>query len=134
MDNKEFNYTYTSLSQAEKKQVESIKRQYGGMDTQKDSDLAELLQLDKKVKTIPKTIATIVGVVGTLVLGLGMSIVMVWENMVVGSIIGVVGLLACIVAPLLHKVIFRGLKNKYSSHIIELSERLLGEENKRDNE
>ena len=133
MDNKEFNYTYSSLSQAEKKQVENIKRQYGAA-SQKDGDLAELLQLDKKVKTIPKTIATIVGVVGTLVLGLGMSIVMVWENMIVGSIVGVVGLLACIVAPLLYKTIFRQLKNKYSSQIIKLSDRLLGEENKKDDE
>ena len=134
MENKEFSYTYSSLSQSEKKQVENIKRQYGGMDTQKDSDLAELLKLDKKVKTIPKTIATIVGVVGTLVLGLGMSIVMVWENVVVGSIIGAVGVLTCIVAPLLHKVIFSNLKNKYSSQIIKLSDRLLGEENKKDDE
>lgn len=134
MDNAEFNYTYASLSQAEKKQVENIKRQYGGFDNQKESDLAELLKLDKKVKTIPKMIATIVGVVGTLVLGLGMSIVMVWENVVVGSIIGAIGVLACIVAPLLHKVIFSNLKNKYSSQIIKLSDRLLGEENKKDDE
>lgn len=134
MENKEFSYTYSSLSQAEKKQVENIKRQYGGFDNQKESDLAELLKLDKKVKTIPKTIATIVGVVGTLVLGLGMSIVMVWENVVVGSIIGAVGVLTCIVAPLLHKVIFSNLKNKYSSQIIKLSDRLLGEENKKDDE
>ena len=134
MENKEFSYTYSSLSQAEKKQVENIKRQYGGFDNQKESDLAELLKLDKKVKTIPKTIATIVGVVGTLVLGLGMSIVMVWENVVVGSIIGAVGVLTCIVAPLLHKVIFSNLKNKYSSQIIKLSDRLLGEESKKDDE
>lgn len=133
MDNKEFKYTYSSLSQAEKKQVENIKRQYGAA-SQKEGDLDELLKLDKKVKTIPKTIATIVGVVGTLVLGLGMSIVMVWENVVVGSIIGAVGVLACIVAPLLHKVIFSNLKNKYSSQIIKLSDRLLGEENKKDDE
>lgn len=133
MENKEFSYTYSSLSQSEKKQVENIKRQYGAA-SQKDGDLAELLQLDKKVKTIPKTIATIVGVVGTLVLGLGMSIVMVWENMIVGSIVGVVGLLACIVAPLLYRAIFRQLKNKYSSQIIKLSDRLLGEENKKDDE
>lgn len=133
MDNKEFNYTYSSLSQAEKKQVENIKRQYGAA-SQKDGDLDELLRLDKKVKTIPKTIATIVGVVGTLVLGSGMSIVMVWENVVVGSIIGAIGVLACIVAPLLHKVIFSNLKNKYSSQIIKLSDRLLGEESKKDDE
>lgn len=133
MDNAEFNYTYASLSQAEKKQVENIKRQYGAA-SQKDGDLDELLRLDKKVKTIPKTIATIVGVVGTLVLGSGMSIVMVWENVVVGSIIGAIGVLACIVAPLLHKVIFSNLKNKYSSQIIKLSDRLLGEESKKDDE
>lgn len=133
MDNKEFNYTYFSLSQAEKKQVENIKRQYG-IASQKDGDLAQLLQLDKKVKTLPKVLATIVGVLGVLVLGTGMSIVMVWQNMVAGVIIGFVGVVICLAAPLLHKAIFRSLKNKYSSHIIELSERLLGEENKKDNE
>ncbi len=128
-ENKEFNYTYSALSQAEKKQVENIKRQYGAV-SQKDGDLAELLQLDKKVKTAPKAIATIVGVVGALVLGTGMSIVMVWQNMVAGVIIGIAGVLICLITPVLHKAIFRRLKNKYASQIIQLSERLLGEDDK----
>ena len=127
MDNKEFKYTYSSLSQAEKKQVENIKRQYGAA-SQKDGDLDELLRLDKKVKTIPKAIATIVGVVGALVLGTGMSIVMVWQNMVAGVIIGIAGVAICLITPLLYKAVFVKFKNKYSSQIIDLSERLLGEE------
>ncbi|MGN0789736.1 MAG: hypothetical protein ACI4MY_07330 [Christensenellales bacterium] len=127
MENKEFNYTYSSLSQAEKKQVENIKRQYGAA-SQKDGDLEELLRLDKKVKTAPKAIATIVGVVGALVLGTGMSVVMVWQNMVAGVIIGIAGVVICLATPLLYKAVFHKLKNKYSNQIIELSERLLGEE------
>lgn len=47
------------------------------------------------VKLSPKTIGTIIlGIVGTLVLGLGMCMVMVWDGMMIGGIIvGIVGIL-----------------------------------------
>ena len=41
-----------------------------------------------------KTIGTIVlGVAGAIVLGLGMCMVMVWENLVMGIVVGLVGIL-----------------------------------------
>ncbi len=41
-----------------------------------------------------KTIGTIVlGVVGAIVLGVGMCLVMVWENLVIGIVVGLVGIL-----------------------------------------
>ncbi len=39
-------------------------------------------------------LAIIVGVVGALLLGVGMCFVMVWENIIIGVIIGIVGIIA----------------------------------------
>ena len=47
-----------------------------------------------------KTIGTVVlGVVGAIVLGVGMCLVMVWENLVMGIVVGLVGvlLLLCLI-------------------------------------
>lgn len=46
------------------------------------------------VKLSGKTIgATLIGIVGALLLGLGMCLTMVWGNMVVGIVVGIVGIL-----------------------------------------
>lgn len=46
------------------------------------------------IKLSGKTIgATLIGIVGALLLGVGMCLTMVWSNMVVGIIVGIVGIL-----------------------------------------
>lgn len=46
------------------------------------------------VKLSGKTIGTtLIGIVGALLLGLGMCLTMVWGNMVVGIVVGIVGIL-----------------------------------------
>lgn len=52
------------------------------------------------VKLSGKTVgATLIGIVGALLLGVGMCLTMVWSNMVVGIIIGVLGIvvLLCLI-------------------------------------
>ena len=52
------------------------------------------------IKLSGKTIgATLIGVVGALLLGVGMCLTMVWSNMVVGIIVGIVGIvvLLCLI-------------------------------------
>lgn len=47
-----------------------------------------------------KTIfATLIGVIGSLLLGVGMCLTMVWSNMVVGIVVGIVGIvvLLCLI-------------------------------------
>lgn len=47
------------------------------------------------IKPSGKTIgATLIGIVGSLLLGVGMCLVMVWSNLVLGIILGVVGIVA----------------------------------------
>ena len=52
------------------------------------------------VKLSGKTIgATLIGIIGALLLGVGMCLTMVWSNMVVGIIIGIIGIvvLLCLI-------------------------------------
>ena len=59
------------------------------------------------IKLSGKTIgATLIGIVGALLLGVGMCLTMVWSNMVVGIIVGIVGIvvLLCLIP------FMRGLK------------------------
>ncbi|MTI48442.1 hypothetical protein [Sporosalibacterium faouarense] len=45
------------------------------------------------IKISPKTIgATLIGILGALLLGVGMCLTMVWSKMVIGIVIGVVGI------------------------------------------
>jgi len=49
------------------------------------------------VKPSGKTVgATLIGLVGALLLGVGMCFTMVWSNMVVGIIVGIVGIVVLI--------------------------------------
>lgn len=53
-------------------------------------------KMEKKepIKLSGKTIgATVIGIVGSLLLGVGMCLTMVWSNMIAGIIIGIVGIL-----------------------------------------
>lgn len=59
------------------------------------------------IKLSGKTIgATLIGIVGALLLGVGMCLTMVWSNMVVGIIVGIIGIvvLLCLIP------FIRGLK------------------------
>lgn len=52
------------------------------------------------IKLSGKTIgATLIGIVGALLLGVGMCLTMVWSNMIVGIIVGIVGIvvLLCLI-------------------------------------
>lgn len=49
------------------------------------------------IKLSGKTIgATLIGILGSLLLGVGMCLTMVWSNMVLGIIIGIVGIVVLI--------------------------------------
>lgn len=46
------------------------------------------------IKLSGKTIgATLIGIIGALLLGVGMCLTMVWSNMVIGIIVGIIGII-----------------------------------------
>ena len=124
-----FNYSYSATSEEEKKEIERIKRQYE-QKPKTESKLERLRKLDGKVKEFPQILALTVGIIGTLIFGLGMSMVLEWNITVWGVVVGAVGAIIVTLAYPLFKWYYKKLKEKYKDEIIELSNSLLGEEEK----
>lgn len=118
--NESFEYTYSAKRQEE---IEHIRSKY----LPKDDDKMELLRkLDRDV-TKPGMIWSIaVGVVGCLILGIGMSCVMVWGDtlFVPGIVIGIVGIAMIAVAYPIYQKITKKQREKLVPQILALTEEL----------
>lgn len=116
-----FEYTYSAKRQEE---IEKIKSKY----VEKEEDkMEQLRKLDESVER-PGTIASIVlGVIGTLIMGGGMSFVMVWGGalLIPGILIGVLGITVLILAYPVYQSITKKQREKLAPQILALSEELL---------
>ena len=109
------NYQATERDQ---RRTEGIRRQYLAREENK---MEQLQKLDSKVKSPGKIIASIIGVVGALVMGYGMSLVMVSGVMTTGIAIGVAGMVVALVAYPIYALITNSRKKKYAAEIMRLS-------------
>ena len=115
--------------------VEKIRTKYV---EKKDSSLDELRKLDKKVKRPAEVFAYIFGSIGAIVMGAGMSLVMtdiaatlgLGDMMIPGIVIGVIGLVLAIINYPIYKGILSSRKKKYAERVLELSNKILSEEEK----
>lgn len=110
------NYQATERDQ---RRAEGIRRQYLAREENK---MEQLQKLDSKVKSPGKIIASIIGVVGALVMGYGMSLVMVSGVMTTGIAIGVAGMVVALVAYPIYALITNSRKKKYAAEIMRLSD------------
>lgn len=120
-NNKEtFEYTYSATQQEE---IEKIRRKY----MPKEEDKMELLRkLDRDV-TKPGTIWSIVlGVIGCLIFGAGMSCVMVGPKTLffIGIIAGLVGIAIMAAALPIYKKITEKERERIAPQILALTEEL----------
>lgn len=124
-DNETFSYSYSAPTSEERKQIESIRKQYiGGERTGK---LERLERLDKKVKRVPQIVALVMGVGGILVFGLGISLSLSWHYTVLGAIVAAIGVVPMSLAYYVHSRLLKRRKELYRQEILSLSEELLGE-------
>ena len=100
--------------------AESIVKEYAPKDRSK---IIALRKLDAKAKR-PATVFTYTfGIISTLVFGTGMCLAMqvIGDNILLGVIIGIVGILGCgLNYPIYAKILERG-KRKYAFEIVELA-------------
>lgn len=108
----------------DQKKAENIRRQYI---PREDNKIEQLQRLDNKVKTPGKVVASILGVVGALVMGSGMALVMVWENMTMGLALSIPGMVVALLAFPVYALITNSRKKKYASEIMRLSDSLMHE-------
>ena len=136
MDNKNqeqngFTYTYSAREQAELKRI----RDKYISPTEDEDKMARLRRLDASVNNTAQTVALIFGVIGTLILGFGMSLIMtdlaavlgISNNaaMIIGIIVGIVGGILASLAYPIYNAIVKAKRKKLAPEIIRLTDELM---------
>lgn len=132
MENKDtFNYTYSAKEQDE---IKAIRNKYVAPQQTEDK-MAQLRRLDASVTQKATMVALIFGVIGTLILGSGMSLAMTeigkaiglggGMSMLMGSFIGIIGIvLVCVAYPIYNRIIKKE-RERIAPEIIRLTDELM---------
>ncbi|MBQ8787275.1 MAG: hypothetical protein IJZ61_06550 [Oscillospiraceae bacterium] len=121
MENKEtFSYTYSAKEQEE---IKKIREKYVPKEADK---MEQLRRLDESVTRKGTVISLVVGIIGALILGTGMSMCMVWtELFVLGIIVGIVGIAMVAAAYPLYSYVTKKEREKIAPEIIRLTDELM---------
>lgn len=106
----------------DQEQINAIRTQYL---RKGENKLGQLKQLDRKVKLPARLVSGLVATGGSLLLGTGMSHIMVWDHLTTGLVMGIPGLLLAILSVPLYSMILTRQKKKYGEAIITLTDTLL---------
>lgn len=122
MEKNTFEYTYSAKKQDE---IEAIRKKYVPAEEDK---METLRKLDRSAERKGSMAGIALGVIGALVMGTGMSIVMVpdfYPYPIVGIILGLVGIALIASAYPVYKKITKAQRAKIAPQILALSEELL---------
>ncbi|MBP1546779.1 MAG: hypothetical protein J6A37_09275 [Oscillospiraceae bacterium] len=121
MENKEtFSYTYSAKEQEE---IKKIREKYVPKEADK---MEQLRRLDESVTRKGTVISLIVGIIGALILGTGMSMCMVWTELFVsGIIVGIIGIVMVSAAYPLYSHVTKKEREKIAPEIIRLTDELM---------
>ena len=124
--NNQFNFKYVAPNEKERKEIDSIRRQYAPQE-KTETKLERLRRLDGLVKNTAIIWSLVLGVVGTLVFGLGLTMILEWNIWLWGIVLmGAGSILVAIAYPVYRLTLNKG-KAKYGDEILRLSEELLNE-------
>ena len=124
-ENREFHFSYSAGQNREIREEEERIRS-GYVQEGKDK-LKRLRELDNRTKQPALIFALLSGIGGMLILGGGMSLVMVWRHMAAGIVVGVTGCLLMAAAYPGHQYVLKKTKEKYKDEILRLCDELLQE-------
>ena len=126
-----FTYTYSAKEQAELKRI----RDKYTAPTEAEDKMTRLRRLDASVTNTAQAVALVFGVIGTLILGFGMSLVMTElaeslgisgdAAMVIGIIVGVIGGVLASLAYPIYNAIVKAKRMKLAPEIIRLTDELM---------
>ena len=130
-ENNGFQYTYSAKEQAELKRI----RDKYTAPTEVEDKMDRLRRLDASVTNTAQAVSLVFGVIGTLILGFGMSLVMteLAESlgisgdvaMVIGIIVGIVGGILASLAYPIYNAIVKAKRKKLAPEIIRLTDELM---------
>lgn len=122
----QFNFKYTAPTEAERKEIDSIRRQYAPQE-KTETKLERLRRLDALVKNTAIIWSLCLGVVGCLIFGLGLTMILEWDILFWGILLMAVGGVPMAIAYPVYKAVLNQYKKRYGEEILRLSEELLNE-------
>lgn len=115
-----FSYTYSAKQQQE---IESIRRKYL---SREENKLEQLHRLDKQAERPGTIVSILLGMISTLVLGVGMVLTMVYTRyFILGIVIGLAGIAGVSLAYPLYLRITRREREKIAPEILRLTDELM---------
>ena len=128
MENKDETFTYT-YSAAQEQEVEAIRKKYLPKEEDK---MEQLRKLHNSATQKAKTHSIVFGTVGTLIMGIGMSLAMSDFGkilgslaMVVGIIVGVTGMVLIALAYPVYNHVLKKERSRIAPEILRLTDELL---------
>ncbi len=129
----EFQYNYSAKEQAELKKIRE--KYITDNKTTELSAMEKIRKLDSGVTQKGTVVALIIGIIGTLIMGFGMSLIMTdikeilgsYRDMalIIGIIIGFIGMVGVIVAYPLYQSITEKERKKVAPEILRLTDELM---------
>ena len=126
-----FSYTYSAKEQAELKRI----REKYTVPTEDEDKMTRLRRLDASVTQTARLAAIVLGIVGALILGFGMSLCLTdlgeilgpYKNMamVIGILVGIVGGILASLAYPIYTAIVKAKRKKLAPEIIRLTDELM---------
>lgn len=119
----EFNYTYSAREYDE---VEAIRKNYL---PKTEDKIGQLKKIDAKVTSVARTVAIVVGIIGTLVMGGGMAccLELGGSYMLVGIILGLVGITILSCAYPVYSLALKMGRRKAAPTVLKLADEIVGE-------
>lgn len=130
MEENEFKFTYKAPTEDERREIADIRKQYLVGEKKKETKLERLRKLDNYVKNFSVIISLVIGVVGILIFGTGLTMILLNWSIPFGAIVCALGLIVAIFAYPVYIKTLNHNKKKYGEEIIRLSEELLNENDK----
>lgn len=117
-----FEYTYSAPQQDE---VKKIREKYL---PKEQSRMDQLRDLDHKVTQKGMALSLAIGIIGSLILGIGMCCTMVWSGIwfVPGIIIGIIGMIGVSMAYPVYTRTTQKERERIAPEILRLTEELMG--------
>ena len=129
-NNEQNDFTYT-YSAKDKDEVRSIRDKYL---PREESKLERLRRLDRTAESKATVVSLVLGILGTLILGLGMSFILselslIFESQVIAVIVGIIlgiigGAIVALAYPVYNRVLAKE-RERIAPEIIRLSDELM---------
>lgn len=120
-ENNSFEYNYSAKEQ---KEIKKIRAKYISEETDEDK-MEKLRRLDSDVTNMATMISLVIGIVGTLIFGLGLCCILEWDYFIPGLFIGPIGLIGVLQAYPIYRRVTKKMREKIAPEIIRLTDELM---------